>query len=736
MKISLLTKLIIPLSLLIFSITVDAQSIINEDFLDNIEENAKPLWSENNASFISNNVPEKYKNESAVIFGFQRSVTIDKKSRFGFLSKGERSLLFLENIRFKIKLNDRNAVKVFTEVYFRYSDKTDGFSAKILKPDGTVIPISLVSSIAVESVSDVPEFYKSFFDQQVGSQRRYFKVAVPDLEPGDILEYVTATKSKLDVLGTGYIEFTPVYEICNKNYPILFNQISIETDNKSFFKSLSINGAPIFKKGRASDEGFYKYVFTDADRGVEKDVNFVSPYQVYPLTKFQVIYSNDEKTKGALIGEVGEIKTTFTKQELAKKAWEDYEKVGDFGYPGYGTVQKFIDATWAQLKKQGAKEWTEKEYINNVYYKLRNVVINRDDYLSDKVAAYIFGSLLFQKDIKTELVISVSNLLGKLNNILFDQEIRYLCKLSNSYYFNYTDHSNPTELVENLLGSEAYIIDQPTKQNTQNIKPIMLPDATFQDNVTDYTMNASLEADMNTLTVSRTSSFIGISKTRNIVTALKYTPYMLDDYKYYGGVSPTEKMKDAQEEEYNKSAKALKDEFKDAKVELVKNDLQNEFHQKVKYKNFTISSDGRSLKANKLVFTEDFELLGMVRKAGKKYLVNINGLVGSQLQIKKEERVRKYDINVGNARTLNWIINFKIPAGYTIEGVKELNNTVDNETGTYSCGAEELNGTVILKIKKVYKKANSSKDKWPSMLAFIDAAYNNSFKYLLLKPKN
>lgn len=347
MKISLLTKLIIPLSLLIFSITVDAQSIINEDFLDNIEENAKPLWSENNASFISNNVPEKYKNESAVIFGFQRSVTIDKKSRFGFLSKGERSLLFLENIRFKIKLNDRNAVKVFTEVYFRYSDKTDGFSAKILKPDGTVIPISLVSSIAVESVSDVPEFYKSFFDQQVGSQRRYFKVAVPDLEPGDILEYVTATKSKLDVLGTGYIEFTPVYEICNKNYPILFNQISIETDNKSFFKSLSINGAPIFKKGRASDEGFYKYVFTDADRGVEKDVNFVSPYQVYPLTKFQVIYSNDEKTKGALIGEVGEIKTTFTKQELAKKAWEDYEKVGDFGYPGYGTVQKFIDATWA-----------------------------------------------------------------------------------------------------------------------------------------------------------------------------------------------------------------------------------------------------------------------------------------------------------------------------------------------------------------------------------------------------
>jgi hypothetical protein len=58
--------------------------------------------------------------------------------------------------------------------------------------------------------------------------------------------------------------------------------------------------------------------------------------------------------------------------------------------------------------------------------------------------------------------------------------------LNNSYYFNYTDHSNPVDLVENLLGIEAYIIDAPTKQGTQNIKPLTLPDASFQDNVSDF----------------------------------------------------------------------------------------------------------------------------------------------------------------------------------------------------------------------------------------------------------
>ena len=724
------------LTLLVFSITAISQDIINEDFLDNIEENSKSLWSEDAAAFTSNAVPEKYKNESAVVFGFKRSVTIDKKSRFGFLSKGERSLFFFENVRFKIKLNDRNSVKAFTEVYFRYSDKLDGFSAKITKADGSIKPVSLNEAVGVEAVSNVPEFFKSFFDQQSGSQRSYFKVAVPDLEPGDILEYVTTTKSKLDVSGMGYIEFDPQYEICNKAYPVLYNQINIETDEKSFFKSLSINGAPDFKREFTNETGFFRYVFTDYDRAVEKDVNFINTYQVLPLTKFQVIYANNENIKGALIGQKGEIKSGFKKEELALKAWEDYDQVGRMIYSDYYTVDRLIDGLWVDFKKHDAKDWPERQYINNVYYRLRNVVVNRDTYLSDKVAAYIFSSLLMKRNIKAELVISVSNSLGKLNNVLFDQEIRYVCKVNDNSYFNFTDHSNPGELVEHLLGSEAYIINKPVKHHDQVIESIVLPDASASDNVASYTINASLTSDMATLDVSRTSSFTGLSKSRNINSALKFIPYMLDDYKYYGGDHPTEKMKAAQSDDYYKSVKALKDQYKEAKTELVKSDLQNEFKQKVTYKNFILTSDGRSLKQKDLVVDESFELHGIVRKAGKKYLVNLASLSGGQLQIKKDERIRKYDINVGCARTLNWIINFKVPDGYTVDGVKELNTLVDNETGTFSCTAEEKNGAVIVTMKKVYKKANTNKDKWPDMLAFIDAAYNSQFKYILLKPKS
>jgi hypothetical protein len=730
--------LFMVVTLLCLNGRLKAQDFISDDFLENIEKNAAPLWNEAGAAFSNNTIPDKYKNESAVVIGFKRNVSIDKKSRNGFLSRGERSLLFLENVRFKIKLYDRNAVQGFTTIYFRYSDKLDGFSAKVYKHDGEVLPVLLDEAVSVESSSDIPEFFKSFFDQQSGSQRRYYKVAIPNLEPGDILEYVTVTQSKLDVSGNGYIEFSPQYELCNKNYPILFNQIGIETDDKSYFKSLSLNGAAAFKKEPSTENGFFRYVFTDTDRGVEKDVNFVNTYQVYPLCKFQVIYANSEKEKGALIGQKGEIKTSFSKEELARKAWEDYEQVGELPYGNYGSVQKYIDYLWSDLKKLGAKDWTEKEYINKAYYRLRNVVLNRDTYLSDKTAAYIFGSLLYQRDIKSELVISISNSIGTLNDVLFDQEIRYACKVKDQLYFNCTDYSNPGEKIESLLGSEAFIISEPTKgkNSTQEIKPFTLADANSTENNSTNTIVASLSADLNTLQVSREAKHNGINKSREIADALKYTPYMLDDYKNYGGENPTEKMREQQQEEYLESVRALKDNFKEAKPDYVKRQLQREFGKEVKYKNFALTTDGRSLKASELTYTESFEIMGMVRKAGKKLLVNVSGLVGTQLQIKKEERVRKYPVNVGYARTLNWKIRFKIPAGYKAEGLTELNTKVDNATGSFSCIAEEKDGEVVLQITKVYKQAQMPKESWTEMLAFIDAAYNHSYKYILLKPTN
>jgi hypothetical protein len=108
--------------------------------------------------------------------------------------------------------------------------------------------------------------------------------------------------------------------------------------------------------------------------------------------------------------------------------------------------------------------------------------------------------------------------------------------------------------------------------------------------------------------------------------------------------------------------------------------------------------------------------------------------MGGQLQIRKEERTRSFDIDVRYPRKLRWQINLTIPAGYTVEGLEGLKTNVDNEAGAFISTAAVNGNTLTIDIQKIYKQKNISKDKWQLMLDFVDAAYNYSQKLILLKP--
>ena len=127
---------ILSLSLCLF-ITVAQQAIaqnyIDDDFLDNIEANARFMLNESAPAFGENSIPDKWKKESAIIMGYSRTVLFDRKSSGGFFTRKERSLYFFEKVRFKIKLNDNSSIQAFSEIYFRYGAKEDGFIARIIK---------------------------------------------------------------------------------------------------------------------------------------------------------------------------------------------------------------------------------------------------------------------------------------------------------------------------------------------------------------------------------------------------------------------------------------------------------------------------------------------------------------------------------------------------------------------------------------------------------------------------
>lgn len=708
-----------------------AQEIIDEDFITVLEENAKEVLNETDADFSVNAVPVKWNEESVVAIGYKKHILFDKK-RSGLLG-GKENLVLIERKRMKLKLLDKTSVDNFSELYFRYSSKFDGFSAVIHKPDGTKKEIQLTKAVSIEDNDKVPEFFKSFFDQNVSNRNEYYKVPVADLLPGDILEFASLTSSTLNVKKTPYYQFDPQYELCQKGMPVIKHKIIIETDNNSFVTARSINGAPEFQQSSNGD--FNVYSWQDENRERLKDVNFVNEYMVLPLVKFQITYTDGREIKYLFAGTKGQIKNTFDMAEIGRKAYANYTGVGNswvYGASG-ATVDAISNMLWGKLKANGGKDVPEDKFIEMAYYYIRHTQVFNNFYYSDKQFCYLLGQLLSTRKILSEIIVTTPNNLTSPANLLFESELSWCLRVKNKYIFRATEHSNLYDVDETMTGNDAYKLPVNAKEQTEAVK---ISDVKSENSKSLFQFFVTVDTSLKWLNVERTTAYTGIQKERNIYSALRFTPYMFNDSRTFNGPDDYENVPEKYMDQVYQQKKALIDEFKERKPEYMKDQMEGDLGVSVNYKDFQVVTEGRSFKKPELMYKETAQVGEKIRKAGKKLLINLPGLMGGQLQIRKDERTRNFDIDVRHPRQLKWQINMTIPAGYALEGVEELKTNVDNETGSFITSAKVENNTLTIDIQKIYKQKNISKEKWPQMLEFVDAAYNFTHKLILLKPIN
>ncbi|HEX7906084.1 MAG TPA: hypothetical protein VF487_19560 [Chitinophagaceae bacterium] len=709
---------------------LDAQEIIDEDFIEVLSQNAKEVLNEADPDFAVSTVPDKWMDESIVAIGYKKHILFDKK-RSGLLG-GKENLVLIEKKRMKIKLIDKRAVENFSELYFRYSSKFDGFSAVIYKTDGTKKEIQLTKAVSIEDNDRVPEFFKSFFDQNISNRNEYYKVPVADLLPGDVLEFASLTSSTLNVKKTPYYQFDPQYELCQKGMPVMTHKIIIETDNNSFITARSINGAPDFQQTTNGD--FNVYSWTDKNRERLKDVNFVNEYMILPLVKFQITYTDGREIKSLFAGTKGQMKSNFNVAEIGKKAYANYSGVGNsYVYGANASVDAIANSLWTKMKANGGKDVTEDDFIKMAYYYIRHTQVFGSCYYSDKQFCYLLAQLLNARKISSEIIVTTPNNLTTPADLLFENELSWCLRVKDKYIFKSTEHSNLYDVDESMTSNDAYKLPVTAKEQTEAVKII---DTRSDNNKSLFQLNVSVDSSLKWLNVERTSAYTGIQKEKNSYTALRFTPYMFSDNKTYNGPDDFENVPDKYVSQVYQQKKAITDEFKERKPEYMKDELENDFGVSIKYKEFQMTAEGRSFKKPELMYKEIFQVGEKIRKAGKKLLINLPGLMGSQLQIRKEERERNFDIDVRYPRKLRWQINLTIPEGYAVEGLEALNSNIDNETGSFITSAKQEGNAVSIDIQKIYKQKNIRKEKWPQMLEFIDAAYNFTHKLILLKPIN
>jgi len=518
-----LTSIKMLLLAMLFSQAIAAQTI-KDELATKLQSNMDAVWSGSDASFSNNQVPEKWIGYSAVILAQKIKFTFDKSS-------GNDKLNVYETTHRKIKLLDKVAVSNFSEFYFRRGHDNDGFSLHIIKPDGIIDTVSLLTAVIVEDNDDVPSLFTPYFEKQTTiknktkSENIYFKLAVSNLEPGDIIDWVSTIYNDNDVSKMNSLEFDPLYYLCHRSYPVVSQKIEINTDDKSYVNSKSINGSPDFVE--SSSGGYKTFTWEDKDREKLKDTRWVNEYLLLPMTKFQIIYSKNNNAEDLFIGDRGELKKSITPEELAKKVNRIYEKMDASG--GKKVTQDNLLANFTTgllnqveyyLRKGEAYDIRDEDFIKRVYYVLRhtNGIYGRS--LPSQFFAYVMMEKLKKKGVPAELIVTIDNSTTQMNDVIFGSEIQWLVKAKDKYIFNFSSNSNPFEMDEDYLGNEAYTI---TLGKSPTATATTLPVTTAENNLSAVNIVATMDENMEKANIVTTSSYKGISKGQTQRAALAYT---------------------------------------------------------------------------------------------------------------------------------------------------------------------------------------------------------------------
>lgn len=711
-------KLLLIFSSLLISAAITAQDddTFSPSKLEAIAKNMKLIWDDADPDFKVTATPEKWKEESGII--------IAQKTRFAF-DKDANKLAVYEITHRRIKLNDRDAINNYSSVYFRIGSSSDGAGIKIFKTNGTIQDVSLRNAVYVEDPSDVPSTFtpyigkaSTYYDKSK-SRVIYYKVAVPDLDPGDIIDYGTIFYDDNTVKKMSYIEFDPIYFVCTREYPVMSQKFEIDSDNNSFVNSKSTMGAPDFKETGNSNAD---YLWEDKDREKMSDTRWVNRLVEFPMVKFQIVFSRSDNRSDLFIGDRGELKQNISPQELAKKMNNLYNKL-DGSY--YYSMAK------AYLKQIGYADMREDDFIQKTYYILRHMSYFKANGFSSELFASCFTQCLDLRKIPYDLIVTTPATLTKPENIIFRTEPEWMVRVKDKFVFNATVFSNPFDFKEEYLNTPAYII---SLGKNPTATPITLPANKPEDNVTTNTVTATIDTATRKLNLVHQKAATGLSKQFYNVQGLIYTTALDDDHRSYGGEDDTRAgMKGAYLDSYEDKLRERKKEDKVRKLEYMKTAFEEEYDNISAYHEFTLNSDGRTWRKQELNYTSKLELSDMIKIAGDNLLVSVPGLIGEQLFISQEDRKREVDAFMGFPRSIRNIINFTIPAGYKLVGVQSLNMNVDNEVGNFTVQATVEGNTLSILVKKLYKQMIVKKEDWPRLLEMLDAAFNFSQKKVLLK---
>lgn len=692
---------------------------------DRGDEIRNEMWISSDKSFKVVEIPKKWQDKSAVI--------IAQLNRFEYRKPVMRNLLrYNEYSHYRIKLNDKHAVAKFTEITF-LSDRTDNSEGESIR---VYTGFKIIKSGGKEILVDPSKAVKMEREYR-GRVQAYYKLAIPNLEPGDILDYYICeetTRANANLIHF----FDPVIYALPQEYPVINHKLQFRAERKCYINLRSLNGAPELKlvTDEANDESFYSLEGTDME-GMD-NVRWMFPYRDLPTIKFRAAYASTKAmhTYDVLLGEPGQVKNTVTKQEVQSMISTMLATIYDI---------KFMTK---HAKKELKAVKDPFDLATRAYYFYRNQIFNEmESNLVEGKSPWttmpqikfvdVFSTFLAYKKIPHDIVLGVPRNLSSLDDLLIENEIAWLVRVKKGddykYFQAFDLNSMPGTLDGMLEGTEAYAVDGLVSPRKWAIRRITLPSTMSSDNQSETVLKVDL-SDLDKATVSLKRTLTGRNKypdQYNYLDPFDLRPEeskhfeMTESASSYYGKKKYEAMKDAY------LARRLKE-----REDNLKSTLESEYSLKITgVTNFKVDQTGRYENAPAMIYSLDFVTDNLVYKAGPNYMMDIGKLIEQQTKLEPHEISRNNNIYYENPRSFKHIIEFTIPKGYQVQGLDKLNQKTENQFGGFTCVAKAENGKVVIETRKHYDVNYAPGKEWKHIVSFLNAAQNFNEQKILLKKR-
>ncbi|MBP7556197.1 MAG: DUF3857 domain-containing protein [Chitinophagaceae bacterium] len=740
-------------------LTVSAQSKSEEKYRKESEKIRNEVWAWDRPEFKSTAVPDKYNNTSQVIIAHHTELVADSRSKLIFYGLGfnsEKAQTLTEIVREMVKVNDKSAVEEFSELSFTRFEVKSGFlrnnrsttfvGVRIIKPDQSVKEVNADDMVLTLD----------------GDKEKKAKLAIPDLQPGDVIDYFIATEQKMSD------DYAPKqYNILLfDDAPVLHYSFHGQLGKKYAIDYRSYNGAPDLTVTKNRD----KEVIIDVEK---KDMPayesslWISAQRQLPLIRMNISLGYRGIIADRYLGAAkpGEVNKDIDTDEIVKDLAKIYSQQFYFNYSS-AISRKEYDEIVGDAQKKGKsigldiKAMPDDEKAAYLYYytrfskllslKLDNVQrsINAGNYTYNGLAV-LLNCIMKSGDIDAGILVASPRTGFRMSEVLDADDLVSTAYLEGSKKIIHVEsiYDHPFTIPQSMDGEKdtrtielkkkGLVMSPSGTTKLASAGPgFALPLAKAPQNIHLEELKITLNPGETKLAVQRTATLTGYYKSSWQRKLILYEDYYEYERKLVG---EKETMLEALAGSRKTSSmvedvkSALADARKKHKDECI-DEAKSWFEQEVTdLKDFKIEKMGVRHTDPDFVFSETFALDGLVKKAGNNIIFEIGKIQGQPLAIKDNQRKRAQDVYMPYARSIGYDLRIQIPEGYSVEGLDALKKSVENETGYFKTEARVDGQVITVTVKKGYFHNFEPASNWDKMLAFMDASNEWESAKLLFK---